>query len=177
MPNKIKHIYLQNANKMIVLQGIIVHDVLGLPKIVLDQIREGLQILTFGSEMKQYPELFQELFVPHDKECSNSDVIKVFEFLQTMTADETTIQGYLIEFLQTASPETLKQFLIFTTGTPCLPNFGLGNIEVKFDNVTSIFASTCLMAITFPQVFPNQETFSSSIEAVLTSKTKSFNCV
>lgn len=78
------------------------HDVLGLPKIVLDQIREGLQILTFGSEMKQYPELFQELFVPHDKECSNSDVIKVFEFLQTMTADETTIQGYLIEFLQTA---------------------------------------------------------------------------
>lgn len=75
MPNKIKHIYLQNSNKMIVLPGIIVHDVLGLPKIMLDQIREGLQILTF------------------------------------------------------------------------------------------------------PQVFPNQETFSSSIEAVLTSKTKSFNCV
>lgn len=33
------------------------------------------------------------------------------------------------------------------------------------------------MAITFPRVFPNKETFSSSIEAVLTSKTKSFNCV
>lgn len=104
-------------------------------------------------------------------------VIKVLEFLQTVTADETSIQGYLIEFLQTASKETLTQFLVFTTGTPRLPNFGLGNIEVKFDNVTSIFASTCLMAITFPQAFPNQETFSSSIEAVLTSKTKSFNCV
>ena len=105
------------------------------------------------------------------------DVIKVLEFLQTMTADETSIQGYLIEFLQTASKETLTQFLVFTTGTPRLPNFGLGNIDVKFDNVTSIFASTCLMAITFPQAFPNQETFASSIEAVLTSKTKSFNCV
>lgn len=85
----------------------IVHDVLGRPKIVLDQIREGLQTLTFVSKTKQYPELFQELFVPHDKECSHSDVIKVLEFPQTMTADETTIQGYLIEFLQTASKETL----------------------------------------------------------------------
>ena len=171
------HLYLQNSNKMIVLQGIIVHDVLGRPKILLDQIREGMQILSFGAKMKQYRELFQELFVPHDKECSHTDVIKVLEFLQTMTADETSIQGYLIEFLQTASKETLTQFLVFTTGTPRLPNFGRGNIEVKFDNVTSIFASTCLKAITFPQAFPNQETFASSIEAVLTSKTKSFNCV
>ena len=88
------HLYLQNSNKMIVLQGIIVHDVLGRPKILLDQIREGMQILSFGAKMKQYPELFQERFVPHDKECSHSDVIKVLEFPQTMTADETSIQGF-----------------------------------------------------------------------------------
>lgn len=68
-----QNVTLSNTNKMIVLQGVIVHDVLGCPKIVLAQIREGMQILSFGAKMKQYPELFQELFVPHNKECSHRE--------------------------------------------------------------------------------------------------------
>jgi len=56
----------QDSNKIMVLQGIIVHDVLGQPKIVLDQVREGLAVLTFGRKMNKYPELFPKLFVPQD---------------------------------------------------------------------------------------------------------------
>lgn len=115
--------------------------------------------------------------MPQDSKLRDSDVIRVLEFPKSMSEDQTTIQGYLIEFLQTASQETLKQFLVFSTGAPCLPDFGLGKLLVKFDNVASIFASTCLKSITFPQTFPNKITFLSSMEAILTSTSKSFNCV
>lgn len=121
----------QDSNKIMVLQGIIVHDLLGRPKIVLDQVREGLAVLTFGKTMNKYPELFQKLFVPQDKEFSAEDVIRVLDFPKTVNADETIIENYLVEFLQIASPETLKQFIVFATGASCLPNFGLGKIEIK----------------------------------------------
>ncbi|KAK3742388.1 hypothetical protein QZH41_012021 [Actinostola sp. cb2023] len=53
---------LTNDNKMRVIQSLIVHDVIGRPKIVLDQLVEGLKTLGFQAKMKEYPELFQELF-------------------------------------------------------------------------------------------------------------------
>ena len=37
------------------------------------------------------------------------------------------------------SQETLKRFLTFATGSPVLPEFGLGTIQVKFDDGTAIF--------------------------------------
>lgn len=142
-----------------VLQGIIVHDVLGHPKILLDQLWDGLTVLSFGEKIKQYPDLFQELFVLQDKELIPSDVIRVLQFPKPASSMEANIESYLVEYLQNASLETLKQFLVFSTGAPCLPHFGLGKIEIECDNVTSIFASTCLKSITFPQVFPDKMTF------------------
>ena len=55
------------------------------------------------------------------------------------------------EFIASATPEALKEFLTFATGAPCLPEFGLGIIKIEFHDVTSIFSSTCLKKITFPQ--------------------------
>lgn len=112
-----------------------------------------------------------------DKELIPSDVIGVLQFPKPASSMEATIESYLVEYLQNASLETLNQFLVFSTGAPCLPHFGLGKIEIKCDYVTSIFASTCLKSITFPQVFPGKMTFSSSLEAVISVTTKSFNCV
>lgn len=96
-----------------------------------------------------------------------------------MTSDETTTHNYLIEFLLDGSQETLKRFLIFATGLPVLPGFGLGKIEVKFDDDTAIFASTCLQSLTLPQKFPDKGMFKCSMDGVINSVmgTKSFNCV
>ena len=66
---------------MVVIQGIIIHDVISRPKIVLDQVREGLSVLGFCDKMKEYPEFF-ELFVS----CSESKLsalLTCFSFLQT----------------------------------------------------------------------------------------------
>ena len=49
---------------MRVIQGLIVHDVIGRPKIILDQLAEGLNTLGFRTAMKEYPELLEALFVP-----------------------------------------------------------------------------------------------------------------
>lgn len=162
---------------MRVIQGIIIHDAVGRPKIVLDQLREGLGTLGFGEQMKKFPEVFQKLFVHEDVELDGAGVVDALDFPASMSADETATHTYLKEFLMNANQKTLENFLIFSTGAPCLPNFGLGRIGVKFDNVSSIFASTCLQNVTFPKCFPDEGTFSSSLEAVVNTVTKSFNCV
>ena len=129
----------QNENKMRVIQNVIIHDVIGRPKIVLDQLREGLGTLGFGAKMKQCPDLFQELFVYKDNKLSDGDVIGILKFPTAMSMDKSTTKGYLIEFVKNAPQETLIKFLLFTTGSPRLPNFGLGRIEIKFESESSIF--------------------------------------
>ena len=164
---------------MRVIQGIVVHDVLGRPKIVLDQLRQGLNTLGFGDKMVQHPDLFEELFMKNHKEIQAQDVLDVFEFPLTMSSDETNTKNYLTSYLNKATPEAIKKFLVFSTGCPMLPKFGFGRIVIEFENLPSIFASTCLQTVTFPCMFPDEKFFISSFTAVLnTSGTgRSFNCV
>ena len=173
----VQYIFFQNENKMKVIQAIIVHDVIGRPKIVLDQLREGLATLGFASRMKEFPELFQELFVPATSELTGAEVIGVLEFPSAMDEDEVTTHHYLKDFLLHAKPEILRIFLIFTTGAICLPNFGLGKIGVKFEETHSVFASTCCQSVTLPKSFTDEVTFSSAMLAVIDTKCTSFNCV
>lgn len=90
---------------------------------------------------------------------------------------ETTTKDYLLEFLQKAMAKMLQGFLVFTTGAPCLPNFGYGKIDVKFGSAPLIFASTCLQSLTLPKNFPDETTFSSSIKASMDTTGRSFNCL
>lgn len=51
--------FFQNDNKKRVIQGIIIHDVIGRSKIILDQLGEGLAVLGFHAKMAEYPEMFE----------------------------------------------------------------------------------------------------------------------
>ena len=162
---------------MSVIQSIIIHDVIGRPKIVLDQLRDGLGTLGFGAQMKDYPDLFQKLFAPGDTELRSVEVINVLNFPASVSEEQATTKNHLLGFLQKAEGKILHDFLVFTTGAPCLPNFGLGKIDVKFDSDPSIFASTCLKSLTLPNSFPDEATFASSMKAIISSESVSFNCV
>ena len=163
---------------MRVIQGIIIHDVIGRPKIVLDQLREGLASLGFSAKMKDHPDIFMELFVSSsENKLSATKLISVLQFPTDMSDDEKNVQRYLNHFLQNAEIEMLENFVHFVTGSNRLPKFGLGRIKVKFENVPSVFASTCLLTLTLPSCFENEESFSASFTAVLASRGKSFNCV
>lgn len=162
---------------MRVIQSIIVHDVIGRPKIVLDQLRDGLNTLGFGARMSEFPHLFQTLFVPAEKELSSADVINVLEFPASLSEEETATKHYLLEFLEKTKETTLKAFLHFITGAPCLPDFGLGKMGVKFEDGPAIFASACMQTLTLPRSFPDKKTLSSSLKAVISTVKGSFNCV
>ena len=142
-----------------------------------ERLSEGLGILGFGEQMKRYPCFFDELFVHGGDSLSGVDVIKLLEFPASMSADETSTQTNLEDFLMIVDKEDVENFLIFVTGAPRLPNFGMGKSKVKFDNTTAIFSSTCLESVTFPRSFPDKEAFISSLNSVINTVTKSFNCI
>ena len=164
---------------MRVTQAVMIHDIIGKPKIVLDQLREGFATLGFGAAMTKHPDMFEELFVYDCDVLDSGLIINSLQFPTDMTSDEKTTHYYLMEFLLAGSQETLKRFLIFATGSPVLPGLGLGKIEVKFDDNTAIFAPTCLQSLTLPRKFPDKDMFKCSMDGVINSVTgtKSFNCV
>lgn len=163
---------------MRVIQGIIIHDVISRPKIVLDQLREGLAVLGFRAKMTEYPDMFEKLFVPSsDTMLSATQLVDALQFPTEMSEEDKTIANYLKQYLHKADIHMLKSFVLFVTGSTCLPNFGLSKIKVKFDNVSSIFASTCLLSLTLPNHFESEESFSALLSAVIGSVRKSFNCV
>lgn len=162
---------------MEVIRSIIVHDALGKPKILLDQFRDGLSILGFGDEMKKNPELMKPLFVPGEMQLKGTDVVDILRFPTCGGEDEARTKEYLKNYILKASPDALENFLVFSTGSPTLPSFGLGTVEIKFEAETSIFASTCLQEITMPKGFPDKETFITALDAVINTRSKSFNCI
>ena len=78
---------------MRVIQSLIVHDAIGKPKILLDQLREKFQTLGFRSRMHVYPELFKELFAAGEKEMKGSDIKEILMFPPEMSDAEKNHHG------------------------------------------------------------------------------------
>lgn len=163
---------------MKVIQSLIVHDAIGKRKIVLDQLREGLQTLGFGARLSVLPDLFKELFVAGEaEEIAANKVKECLTFPAELSDEECTIKVCLEEYIMTATQESLKDLLIFTTGAPCLPHFGLGRITVEFTDDSSIFSSICLNKITLPRKFPGNDTFLAAIHAVCNNAGRAFTSI
>ena len=127
--------------------------------------------------MKLYPERFRELFVAGDKELDGYNVKETLMYPNEMSNVEREIMEHMNEFLEGAEPSVLKKFLTFATGAPCLPEFGLDEIEIQFGDVESIFSSTCSRKLTLPRMFPDKKTFDSALQAVCDSCGKAFTSV
>ena len=127
--------------------------------------------------MNKYPVLFEELFVFKGSSLTSEAVVSRLTFPTSMDNEEKRVDGFLTEFLMASSQDTLKMFLTFVTGAPCLPYFGLQTLSVKFSNQPSIFASTCLCEVTLSKMFVDEDHFKLSLEAVLQTCGKSFNCI
>ena len=66
--------------------------------------------------MKEFPEKFEELFVPSNKsKIAPSTVVNVLEFPEVLNECETTIANNMQQFLFNADHPLLQMFLIFTT--------------------------------------------------------------
>lgn len=161
---------------MQVIQDFIIHDAVGKRKMVLDQFKEGLESLNFLKRMAIHPELFKKLFVPGDG-IGAEDLIKVLDFPNNLTNDESNIADFLKDFVRSTSEEKRKDLVVFATGAPTLPDFGLSKIMIDFSDDMSIFSSTCSKKITFPRFFPNKETFFAAIDAASSNGGRAFTSV
>lgn len=86
-----------------------------------------------------------------------------------------TVANYLKQYLHKADIHMLENFVLFVTGSTGFPTVGLSKIKVKFDNVSSIFASTCPLSLTVPNDFESEKRFSVLLSAVIGSVRKCFN--
>ena len=85
---------------MRIIQLLIIHDVIGRRKIVLDQIGEGLNTLGFTNKMKEHPEKFQPLFVlSSESEVKASTVVDILLFPEVMSVEESEVANNLQQFL------------------------------------------------------------------------------
>lgn len=75
---------------MRVTQAVMIHDIIGKPKIVLDQLREGLAALGFGAAMLKHPDIFEDLFVCDHNILDGGLIINSLQFPTIMTSDETS---------------------------------------------------------------------------------------
>ena len=91
---------------MRVIQGIIIHDVIGRPKVMLDQLAEGLNALGFRAAMKEYPEFLEALFIPSKEELNADSMIGVLQFPKDMDDNASVVAGYIYMFIQNAKVDT-----------------------------------------------------------------------
>ena len=90
---------------MRVIKNLIVHDAIANPKMVLDQLREGLKTLGFGRRMELHPDIFKELFVAGDKEVTADDIKSQLQFPSDLNQNDYKIKEYILQFLTDASVE------------------------------------------------------------------------
>ena len=112
------------------------------------------------------PEIFKPLFVHGEVQLNSADVVKAFRFPASVNDEEKSTQNYLEGNLLNASNETLEDFLTFATGGTTFAQLWAGEHRHQ---ISSIFASTCLQDITFPRNFPNENTFSNALDAVVST--------
>jgi len=80
------------------------------PKIILDQLAEGLNTLGFQTAMKEYPALLEALFVSSSEKLNVDSVIGVLQFPKDMDDNESTVAGFIHKFIKNAEVETLEKF-------------------------------------------------------------------
>ena len=142
----------KNKNKMDIRQELIIHNVIDRRKIALDQLANGLEILSFRDEIKQHIDHFEELFVVKEK-LTATTVLNTLSFQDKFNADKEKTKQFLLGYLENSSNEQLKNFLVLSTGAPVILVFRTGKIEINFETTTSIFASTCMKSVTIPKGF------------------------
>ena len=83
---------------MVVVQNLLIYDVIGRRKILLDQMASGLKSLRFHDLMKKHSSVLEELFV-RTMNITTEKVIRALQFMPEPDSQPPTVQTYLFVFL------------------------------------------------------------------------------
>ncbi|CAH3166093.1 unnamed protein product [Porites evermanni] len=140
-------------NKLNVRQSLMLHNILVKKKAILDQFRKGLSILGLLDEIQRKPEMFEECFV-YQGIVSNDSVASSLHFPASEDKNAQRVFQLLQTFFKNCNADGLDDFLRFVTGTRCSAKSILPRrITVSCESTNSIFASTCLLELKFPNHF------------------------
>lgn len=163
-------------NKQLLVESLMLHTVLSKKKVVLDQLRKGLQILNVLDEIMKRPRLFENLL-------SNPNVCdvtpeRVISSLNFSTTESCAIRDHILQYINECSKQDLQHLLRFITGSCLLPQ-GPCRIDVLFsdDDEGCIFASTCLLQLHVPRHFQSYEEFKVAMKAVSDPSGQAFNSI
>lgn len=164
----------QPANKLDVLQSLMVHDILVKRKSILDQFRKGLSTLGLLMEMEKNPQLFEECFI-HKGKVTQESVANCLHFDDCEDVDSERVFQMLQSFVRNASVQDLEDLLKFITGSHTSTSATLPHsVSVSCHDSDSFFASCCLLQLKLPKYFTRYAEFEVALRVVLEGKGSSF---
>ena len=130
-----------------------------------------MKILGFLKEVEAAPTKFEHLFIHQDDAVSPTYVKNLLKLEVSEDHQVRQVQGWLLLFIESASKQTLANFLCYVTGSrSCTSVFVPGSIAVHIGNVDAIYASTCTLDLKLPVSFADYGQFESSMFAVMEGK-------
>ncbi|XP_067024756.1 G2/M phase-specific E3 ubiquitin-protein ligase-like [Acropora muricata] len=160
------------ANKLDVLQSLMVFDILVKRKSFLDQFRKGLSTLGLLREMEMNPQLFEECFI-HKGKVKQESVANCLRFDEDV--DSERVLQLLQSFVRNASVQDLEDLLKFITGCHTSTSATLPHrVFVSCHDSHSFFASCCLLQFKLPKYFTSYAEFEVALRVAVEGKGSSF---
>lgn len=97
--------FLQVSNKQLLVESIMMHTVLSKRKVLLDQLRKGLETSGVLEMAERRPLLFESLFVSSGEKLSNEKGKEVVKPPLNMDEDQLQTMAHLLQFLEECCEE------------------------------------------------------------------------
>lgn len=96
-------------NKQLLVESLMLHTVLSKKKVVLDQLRKGLQILNVLDEITKRPRLFENLFLSNPNVCDVT-AEKVISSLSFSINESCATRDHLLQYINECSKQGMFHF-------------------------------------------------------------------
>ena len=96
-------------NKQLLVESLMLHTVLSKNKVVLDQLRKGLQILNVLDEIMKRPRLFENLFLNNPNVCDVTPE-RVISSLNFSTTESCATRDHILQYINECSKQGMIYF-------------------------------------------------------------------
>lgn len=102
-------IFFKVKNKQLLVESLLLHTVLSKKKVVLDQLRKGLQILNVLDEIMKRPRLFENVFLSNQ---NGRDVTpeRVISSLNFSITESCATRDHLLQYINECSKQGMFHF-------------------------------------------------------------------
>lgn len=94
------------SNQQLLVESLMLHTILSKRKVLLDQLRKGLQVLNVLEEASKRPLLFESLFVGSEENLTPEKLKASFSLpAEDMNEDQVQTMAYFLQFVDESPQE------------------------------------------------------------------------